>query len=170
MLHVRNTPKRRRFLSLIAGAGIACLLLVACPSRNLYRIQVDVTPHGAGIVKLSRDAGVYQSGTVIAMTANAAEGYAFHYWEGNVANTSTASTKITLYRNELVVAHFVSADGTPPTEGEGSASEEGDPEGDATEDGESGADKEGSAADVEGAAGNGGGEGAAANEGEGERE
>jgi len=48
----------------------------------------------------------YNSGTVVTLQANANSGYAFSSWTGNVANSSNASTTVTMSAPETVTAAF----------------------------------------------------------------
>lgn len=116
-----------------AGLGLTLLvfLLAGCPG-DLYRLQVQASPALGGTVSLSPDDGVYRSGELVSVQAQPAAGWEFTHWSGNVANTTTAKTKIRVYQTEVVVAYF-QVQGTPvstegESEGETAAGAEGESE------------------------------------------
>jgi len=59
-----------------------------------------------GSVSLSPPGGIYNSGTVVTVTANASNGYAFTNWSGDLSGTVNP-TNITMTGNKSVTANFV---------------------------------------------------------------
>jgi uncharacterized repeat protein (TIGR02543 family) len=58
-------------------------------------------------------AGYYNSGTVVAISADARPGYVFDHWEGAVANPASANTTATVVGNMTVTAIYTPV--SPPT-------------------------------------------------------
>ena len=95
---------------------IGVLLLSACgapavapATPTTYSLSVGVSPSGAGSV--SPSSGQYEEGTQVTLSATAASGYTFDYWDGAASGSSTTIT-ITMDSDKSIVAHF--ADTTPP--------------------------------------------------------
>jgi len=72
-----------------------------------YTLTVDVSPSGGGTVALSpsRSGNQYEFGTTVTLTANAASGYVFDHWSGDVSG-STNPTTITMDGDKSVSANF----------------------------------------------------------------
>ena len=70
-----------------------------------YTPSITVDPPGAGLVVLLPPGGTYTAGTVVALTAVPAPGYAFDHWSGDASGTDNVAT-VTINSNESVVAHF----------------------------------------------------------------
>jgi uncharacterized repeat protein (TIGR02543 family) len=83
-------------------------------NHDSYTLSSAVSPSGGGTVTLGATSGYYNS--QIDITATPATGYAFSSWSttnGTIANTSAASTKITMTTaNATVTATFVKIDYT----------------------------------------------------------
>lgn len=79
------------------------------PALTTYTLSVSVSPSGAGSV--SPSSGQYEEGTQVTLTATAASGYTFDYWDG-AASGSEATITFTMDSDKSIVAHF--ADTTPP--------------------------------------------------------
>lgn len=80
-----------------------------------YQLTTAANPSAGGTV--SPTSGTfYTSGTVVPLTATANAGYTFTNWTGNVANSSSASTSITMTAPQSVTANFsVIITGAPTT-------------------------------------------------------
>ncbi len=82
------------------------------PTPTTFTLSVGISPLGAGSV--SPLGGVYEAGTQVTLTATAASGYTFDYWDGD-ASGSLPTITITVDSNKVVFAHFNAAvDITPP--------------------------------------------------------
>lgn len=82
------------------------------PTPTTFTLSVGISPLGAGSV--SPLGGVYEAGTQVTLTATAASGYTFDYWDGDASGSLPAIT-ITVDSNKIVFAHFNAAvDITPP--------------------------------------------------------
>jgi hypothetical protein len=70
-----------------------------------YQLTTAANPTAGGTV--SPTSGTYYtSGTVVPLTATANAGYSFTNWTGNVANSTSASTSITMTAPQSVTANF----------------------------------------------------------------
>ena len=76
-------------------------LIQFVPSQTI----TDTTP-GGGTVSLNPPGGVYGSGTVVTLTANAAPGWTFANWTGGVSGTNPVLA-VTLTNNLTIAAVFV---------------------------------------------------------------
>jgi len=77
-----------------------------------YILTVEVSPLGSGYVVLQPAGGVYREGSIIAMQAFAADGYAFSSWLGPPDEYETLEIAfLTLDRDRTVRAHFAVVDG-----------------------------------------------------------
>ncbi|RLF39531.1 MAG: hypothetical protein DRN21_03455, partial [Thermoplasmata archaeon] len=83
------------------------------PPPEQYTLVVTVEPDGAGDVAMNPPGGVYDDGTVVALTAHASEGFQFNHWSGD-AGGNTTSVTLVMDSDKTVVAHFTQA--TPPNE------------------------------------------------------
>lgn len=75
-----------------------------------YALTVGV--NGQGSAAADTDPSLqnyYPSGSVVNLTATPGTGYVFDHWEGNVADTSAASTSIAMTADQTVTAYFVQA-------------------------------------------------------------
>jgi uncharacterized repeat protein (TIGR02543 family) len=66
---------------------------------------IVIEPEGAGSVILNPPGGYYFPGTVVTVTANAAGGYAFDHWSGDLTGSNNPET-ITMDSDLIVTAHF----------------------------------------------------------------
>jgi hypothetical protein len=71
-----------------------------------YRLTTHVSPVGDGTVSPSSPA-FYNAGTVVPLTATPNPGATFSQWMGNVTNSTSASTTITMSAPESVTAEFI---------------------------------------------------------------
>ena len=70
-----------------------------------YTLTTAVSPTGAGSVTLTPSGGVYDVGTTVQVKANAATGYVFDHWTGNLTG-STNPANIVMDGNKSVTAVF----------------------------------------------------------------
>lgn len=115
----------KRILLLVIVIGI--LLLSACGApatapkaeapatapteKQTYTLSISISPSGEGSV--SPSGGQYESGTEVPLTATAASGYTFDYWDGAASGPSSTTT-ITMDSNKSITAHFTVVDIAPP--------------------------------------------------------
>jgi hypothetical protein len=73
----------------------------------LYRLTVNANPIGSGTVALepAQPAEGYLEGTIVTLTATAAEGYEFDHWSGSLSGSSNPAT-IIVGSNVGVTANF----------------------------------------------------------------
>ena len=81
------------------------------PTPTTFTLSVGVSPLGAGSVMPL--GGKYEEGTQVTLTAIAASGYTFDYWDGD-ASGSLSTITITVDSNKVVFAHFSAVDIAPP--------------------------------------------------------
>ena len=92
---------------------ILVLLLPACdgsqpptpPPPPPYHLSTSVSPSGSGSISLNPSGGVYDEGTNVILTAQAASGYVFDHWSGDASGTSS-TTPITMNSDKSVTAYF----------------------------------------------------------------
>jgi hypothetical protein len=70
-----------------------------------YQLTTAANPVAGGSVSPT-SGNYYNSGTVVPLTATANAGYSFTNWTGNVANSTSASTSITMTAPQSVTANF----------------------------------------------------------------
>ena len=78
-------------------------------SATEYDLTMAVDPAGTGTTSPAIGTHTYAENAVVSITATPAAGYVFAYWEGDVANSSSASTTVTMDENQSVTAHFTEA-------------------------------------------------------------
>lgn len=69
-----------------------------------YLLSISADPSSGGTV--SPSSGFYNAGTVITVQATPAAGYQFVSWSGNVANSSSPTTTVTMSGPQSVTANF----------------------------------------------------------------
>ena len=89
--------------TLVAILVILVLLLPAC--TKTYILSTSVSPSGSGSISLNPSGGVYDEGTSVTLTAQAASGYVFDHWNGDASDTSPTKT-ITMNSDKSVTAYF----------------------------------------------------------------
>jgi len=89
--------------TLVAILVILVLLLPAC--TKTYILSTSVSPSGFGSISLNPSGGVYDEGTSVTLTAQAASGYVFDHWSGD-ANGTSPTTPITMNSDKSVTAYF----------------------------------------------------------------
>jgi len=88
-----------------AGAGATSTSLYVS-TLSLYTLTTGVEPLEGGFVTVSPSEGPYAADTKVTVTANAAPGYKFDYWSGDVTGTSDTIT-LSMDSNKSITAHFV---------------------------------------------------------------
>jgi len=71
-----------------------------------YTLTMAVDPEGGGSTDPTVGEHTYNEGTVVDITATPADGYQFVNWEGDVANSNSATTTVTIDGNKTVTANF----------------------------------------------------------------
>lgn len=71
-----------------------------------YTLTMAVNPAGAGTTDPAAGDHIYNSGTVVNISATAATGYEFSNWTGDVADANSAATTVTMDADETVTANF----------------------------------------------------------------
>jgi LruC domain-containing protein/uncharacterized repeat protein (TIGR02543 family) len=83
-----------------------------------YELIMQVSPEGGGTTTPSVGGSphTYDEGTVVNISATAAEGYDFVNWTGDVADSNLSSTTVTMDADKTVTANFVDpcADNSAP--------------------------------------------------------
>lgn len=91
--------------SLGTGLGVILILFSAgCPVIPRYTLDVNTT--GQGGVTIEPSGGTYKSGTVVALTAVAQDGWRFDHWSGDVTVTDNPA-QVTMDGDKTVTAVFV---------------------------------------------------------------
>ena len=71
-----------------------------------YELVTSTEPEQTGTIALTPPGGDYLAGTEVIVTANAATGYAFDHWSGDLVG-STNPNSILMNTNKTITAHFV---------------------------------------------------------------
>ncbi|MCX7905600.1 MAG: hypothetical protein N2446_02740, partial [Elusimicrobiales bacterium] len=79
-------------------------------STQTYSLTVSVSPSGEGSVSKNPNKTTYTAGEVVQLTAQAASGYVFSGWGGDLSGTANPTT-IVMNSNKSVVAVFSRVDG-----------------------------------------------------------
>jgi uncharacterized repeat protein (TIGR02543 family) len=72
-----------------------------------YDLTIAVTPGGSGTTTPTAGVHLYGAGSVVDITAEAATGYRFVNWTGDVTNPNSTNTTVTMDANKTVTANFV---------------------------------------------------------------
>mgnify|MGYP001065928938 CR=1 FL=1 len=75
---------------------------------HTYTLTTNISPSGAG--SISPSGGQYESGAQVTVTASAAGGYIFDYWDGSASGSSSIVT-ITMDSDKTITAHFIQSSG-----------------------------------------------------------
>ncbi|MFW5813452.1 MAG: InlB B-repeat-containing protein [Fibrobacterota bacterium] len=78
-----------------------------------YSLSINVS--GEGSVSKSPNRSSYSSGSTVSLTANAASGYVFTGWSGDVSGTANPIS-LTMNSNKTVTANFTAENTTPPAD------------------------------------------------------
>lgn len=76
-------------------------------SSQNYNLTMSVEPAGSGTTSPTEGTHSYPENTVVNLTATPGSGYLFDHWTGNVANSTSPNTTITMTSDQTVTAHFV---------------------------------------------------------------
>lgn len=95
---------------------VILIVFLACPLSTAdepyleeeYTITTAVSPADSGSILFNPDAGSYQEGTVVGLTANPTDNFTFQQWTGDLSG-STNPTSLTMDTAKSVVAEFVVA-------------------------------------------------------------
>ncbi len=71
---------------------------------DTYTLNMDVS--GQGTVSPATGSYSYYEGEVVSISANPANGWRFEYWQGDVANSNSLNTTVTMNANKTVTAVF----------------------------------------------------------------
>lgn len=74
--------------------------------RSQYNLTMEVNQPGWGATTPAVGAHTYDSGSIVSILAEANSGYRFVNWTGEVANTTSASTTVTMNSSKTVRANF----------------------------------------------------------------
>jgi hypothetical protein len=99
--------------------------LIISDSKTNYTLEVDIL--GSGTVQLNPPGGVYDSGTVVTLTALADQAWAFDGWMGSVADPEAVTTTVIMDSDLSVSATFLEdtdLDSVPDQEEWGSDSQD----------------------------------------------
>ena len=72
-----------------------------------YDLTMAVDPSGSGITDPVVGIHTYSENTIVTITATADPGYVFDHWDGDVANSSTTTTTVTMDGDKTVTAVFI---------------------------------------------------------------
>ena len=89
-----------------AAVVLAACALGGCPPNMYHALTLDVSPAGSGYVQATPEEAVYAAGAVVTLEAVANEGWTFSHWEGDGLNRSLATTRLAVYEDQTVTAHF----------------------------------------------------------------
>ena len=74
-----------------------------------HELSLNVNPAGSGTTTPAAGTHTYAEDAEVAITATPATGFAFDHWTGDVDNTDTPATTVTMDENQEVTAVFVAA-------------------------------------------------------------
>ncbi len=74
--------------------------------KTQYQLTISASPAGDGTVTPASGA-FYDAGTVVPVTATASSGDAFTNWTGNVANSNSSSTAVSMTAPQSLTANFL---------------------------------------------------------------
>lgn len=77
--------------------------------QSLVQYDLTVSVNGGTGGSVSPTSGTYDDGTVVSITAVPDTGYVFDYWAGDVADTVSSTTTVTMDEDQTVTAHFRAA-------------------------------------------------------------
>ncbi len=83
-------------------------------TTTTYSLTTGAAPAAGGSVSRSPNAGSYNAGAIVTLTATAASGYTFTGWSGDATGNSTSIT-VTMNGNKTVTANFTNNNGNTYT-------------------------------------------------------
>ena len=119
---------------ILLSAVVSSLFLAGCPTEetedNTHTVTVNISPAASGSVNVTPSGPLYESGTVVEVTATAATGYTFIRWEGSRQGTDP-SMRFSVYADVELTAIFqaLATEGEQEGEGETEGQIEGETEG-----------------------------------------
>jgi uncharacterized repeat protein (TIGR02543 family) len=87
--------------------AIAAVPIKPAPTGPTQVLTMAVAPPGGGTTSPSVGTHTIPQGDTVTVTATPSAGYAFDYWEGDVADIHAPSTTVTMGADKAVTAHFV---------------------------------------------------------------
>ena len=75
--------------------------------QQTAELTLALTPSGGGVTTPTAGSHTYDVGAVVTVSAAANAGLRFGYWLGDVANTLSAATTVTIDASKTVTAHFI---------------------------------------------------------------
>ncbi len=79
-----------------------------------YTLAITVNPSSGGSTNPTVNSHIYDKDEIVSITATPSTGYRFVRWSGEVADSTSASTTVTMTKDITVTANF---DNTPPNDG-----------------------------------------------------
>jgi len=93
---------------------LCALFFLHCTEVPDYGVlKVSASPTNGGVVQKTPSGPEYKDGTVVTLVAEAAYGYKFVEWSGNVKEVGVSRTTITVNGNDMVIANFVKIPNEP---------------------------------------------------------
>ena len=100
----------------VANSGEATTTVTMTESKTVtahfslaptYDLSINVYPPGGGTTDPAAGDHSYPENTIVTINATPLSGYAFDFWEGDVADVNSATTTIMMDGNKSLTAHFV---------------------------------------------------------------
>jgi len=93
---------------------LCALFLLHCTEVPDYStLKVSASPAKGGLIHKSPSGPEYEDGSIVTLVAEAAPGYVFAGWSGNVTVTDATKTTVIVNGNNMVIANFVETPITP---------------------------------------------------------
>ncbi len=86
--------------------GLGTVMVELTGSYNIANSQLTMQKVGSGSTNPGTGTHLYPTGTTVNIYATADPGHKFDYWTGEVANSTSANTTVTLDGNKTVTAYF----------------------------------------------------------------
>ncbi len=83
---------------------------VTASFQKTYNLTMAVNPAGGGTTTPTSGVTTYDDETIVSISSTPSTGYRFVKWTGGVADSTSASTTVTMNANKTVTAHFVVVD------------------------------------------------------------
>ncbi|MFC1924847.1 hypothetical protein ACFLXA_05755 [Chloroflexota bacterium] len=99
--------KLKIFMIGLMVIALLATFMAGCSDEEEFDLKISVDPAGGGTTSPAAGTYTYEEGDVITIKATAATGYEFDSWTGDVADTSAATTTVTMDANQTVTANFV---------------------------------------------------------------
>jgi len=93
---------------------LCALFFLHCAEVPDYGVlKVSASPTNGGVVQKDPSGPEYKDGTIVTLIAEAANGYKFVGWSGNVKEVGVSKTTIIVNGNDMVIANFVKIPNEP---------------------------------------------------------